>query len=703
MKTFCRGVVKAKWVIFIACLVLLVPSVIGYMGTKVNYDLITYLPSDIDTMKGEDILTDDFNMGGFSVVITEDMNTRQILALEDEIRDIDGVAKVGSVYDILGYALPIEILPDDIESKVKVDESNLMIVTFSNSTSDDITLEAVEKMRNLKYDIKVSGMSATTLDTAQIAESEVLIYVAIAVALCLIVLQLVLDNFLAPVLLLLNIGVAILFNMGTNIFLGQISYITKAIAAVLQLGVTTDFSIFLYHKFQAARESGEYESKEEAMAEAIEETMISVVGSSLTTIAGFLALCTMTLTLGTDIGLVMAKGVCFGVLCVLTLFPALILIFDKPISKLAHKPLLPQFTFAKGFIMKHWKIILAVFAIGMVPAYWGQAHTENYYNLTAGLPSYLPGVEANTELKDKFGIVQAYALIVDGNLSSRELTDMTDQLSEVKGVDAVLSGSKLTEMGISEDMLSDDIESMMNCGDYQLVLISSSYDVATDELNSQISQVKRIARKTDENAIVAGEGPLMKDMVNIADTDFKNVNIASIAIVFLLMVIVLRSISLPILLVIAIEFAIFINMGIPYYMGSQIPFVCSIVIGTIQLGATIDYAILMSTKYLEKRQAGWSAKDAVGEAVDTSVNSIFVSAMCFFAATIGVGLYSDIDMISQICLMIGRGALISMVTVILVVPSLLYAFDKVIIHSTLGFKDLNLKNKMKKLRTKEAH
>lgn len=690
MKTFCKGVTKGRWLIIAICMILIVPSVMGYLSTKTNYDLVSYLPQDVETMKGQKILSKDFRQGAFAVIITENMSPKQILEFEKEIKKVDSVNKVGSVYDVIGYEIPVEMLPNDIVKKVKKGQENLIITTFTESTSDDRTLNAIQKIRDLKNNIKVAGMSATTLDTAQIANSEVVIYVVIAVILCLIVLMFTLDSFFVPFLLLGNIGVAIIYNMGTNLFLGQISYITKAIAAVLQLGVTTDFSIFLYHKYEHWKKYRD--NKLEAMEEAIAETLISVVGSSTTTIAGFLALCTMSLTLGTDIGLVMAKGVAFGVLTVITLFPALVLVFDKLITKTAHKSIMPNLSFVKNLVVKGYKVILVLFVICMPLAYYCQAHTQSYYNLTAGLPDYLPGVQANNKLKKDFKIVSPYFIMLNSNLKASEVQEMVGKFEKLKGIDTVTSYSKLASQGFSEDMLSSNVKDMIDDGKHQMVLLSSKYDTATDELNAQIAKVNKIAKSYDKNAIVCGEGPLMKDMVNIADVDFKNVNFASTGIVFILMLLVLKSVSLPILLVLAIEFAIYINMGIPFVMGTKIPFVASIVIGTIQLGATIDYAILMSTKYLEVRKSGASKVEAVSTAVDASVNSIFVSAMCFFAATVGVGIYSKMDMISAICSMISRGALISMVTVMLIVPSLLMAFDKIIIHSSLGFKNLH-KNK----------
>ena len=684
MKTFCKAVTRGRYVIIAICLLLMIPAAIGYKNTKINYDIVSYLPSDVETMKGQDILSKEFKQGAFAVVITDNMSTKQILNLEDRIKDVKTVNKVGSVYDILGYSFPVQMLPSDIASKVQKGDKNLILVTFTNSTSDDATLKAVEKIRSLKKSIQVAGMSATTLDTAQIANSEVIMYVIIAVALCLIVLMLTLDSFFVPFLLLGNIGVAVVYNLGSNLFLGQISYITKAIAAVLQLGVTMDFSIFLYHKFEYWKT--QRDNKLEAMDEAIAETMISVIGSSTTTIAGFLALCTMKLTLGVDIGVVMAKGVAFGVLTVVTLFPALVLVFDPIITKTAHKSVVPDLSFIKRFVLKHYKIVLTVFVIGLPLSYYAQSRTQSYYNLTAGLPAYLPGVKANDVLKKDFKIVSPYFILVNSKMEATDVKKMVDQIDDLKGIDMTASIAKLSSQGITEDMMPDNIKDMVDNGKYQIILLSSKYDTATDQLNSQIAHVSKIAKSYDKHAIVAGEGPLMRDMVTIADTDFTNVNSTSIGVVFVIMLFVLKSISLPVLLVLAIEFAIFINMGIPFMMGTKIPFVASIVIGTIQLGATIDYAILMSTKYLEIRQGGGDKVQAVSTAMDASLQSIFVSALCFFAATVGVGIYSSMDMISTICSMISRGALISMIDVAFIAPSLLLVFDKVIAHTSLGFK-----------------
>ncbi len=685
MKRFGDFVCRHKWAIVIITLLLVVPSFIGMYKTKVNYDILVYLPDDIETLKGENILTNDFNMGAFSITVVDNMADKDLIKLEDKIRDIEGVNKVVSINDITGTTIPLEILPDDISNKFIHGKSKLMLITFNDSTSDDITLNAVNEIRKITSDTcKVGGMSAMVLDTKDLFNSEMALYVFIAVILCIVVLIFSLDSYLVPFLLITNIGVAILFNMGSNIFFGDICYITKAISSVLQLGVTTDFSIFLYHKYEKSKK--QYKTKEEAMSNAIHDTLVSVLGSSLTTIAGFLALCTMNLTLGKDIGLVMAKGVLFGLVCVITLFPTLLLVFDKWIEKTTHKIWLPEFSKIQDFIINHYVVIFAVFLILLVPAYIFQNKTEVYYNLDKSIPDNYGYTIASKSLKEDFNIVSQEIILVDSNLSNSKMNALVDEIKDIDGVDFIISPSMLSKYGINDDILDDDLKKIYDSGKYKIILINSKYDIATDKLNNQINKINKVVDKYDKKAIVAGEGPLMKDLVTITDEDFHNVNYTSILVIFILMLFVLKSISLPVLLVTAIEFAIFINMGIPYLTGTSIPFIASVVIGTIQLGATIDYAILMTTKYLEERKSGINKKKAVRSALDNSINSVFVSAMCFFAATIGVGLISKIDMIGSLCTLIARGAIISMVVVIFVVPSILLIFDNIITKTTLGFR-----------------
>lgn len=692
-------VCKHKTLIIIITLLLLIPSLFGYVKTKINYDILVYLPSDIETLKGEEILTEDFNMGAFAMLTLDNMSDKEVLSLKENILDIDSVTNVLSINDLTGTTIPLEMLPKELIEKVAKDNSKLMLVTFSESTSDDKTLDAVESIRTLADErVLVGGMSAMVLDTKELFNSEMLLYVVIAVIFCILVLELSLDSYIVPILLISNIGIAILFNMGSNIFLGEISYITKAIAAVLQLGVTTDFSIFLYHKYEKAKK--EIKDKNKAMASAISETLTSVFGSSLTTIAGFLALCTMNLTLGRDIGIVMAKGVLLGLICVITFFPALLLVCDKLIEKTKHKPLLPQFKKVQKFVLKHYKLIFVVFLILLIPAYLANSKTPVYYKLDSSIPDDYGYSMATKELKEKYNIVSQEMVLVSSSLEDHKINLMLDEIEDLDGIDFIISPSSLSKYGISENIIPDNLKKMYETLDYKLILISSTYEIATDELNNQIKELNNIVANYDENAIVAGEGPLMSDLVSITDTDFKNVNTTSILVIFVLMLLVLKSISLPVLLVTAIEFAIFINMGVPYFTGKAIPFIASVVIGTIQLGATIDYAILLTTKYLEERKSGKKKEEAIKVALDNSTNSIFVSGMCFFAATIGVGIVSKIDMIGSLCTLIARGAIISMIVVIMIVPSILIIFDKLITKTTLGFRKGN--DKMKKNILKKA-
>lgn len=688
MHKFGKIIVKHRKLILIIAIILLIPSILGYKATRVNYDILTYLPNTIKTVQGEDILSEDFNMGAYSIVVIDNMSTKDMLKLEDKIKDeIDNVELCASVADVVGEQIPIEMIPDNLRDKVYKDGSTLMIVTFKDAISSDETLASIEKLRNITDErCKISGMSATLLDTKKLSESEVAIYVIIAVVICLIILQLALDSFVAPILLLLNIGFAIIYNMGTNIILGEISYITKAISAVLQLGVTMDFAIFLYHSYMA--EKKENPNIEEAMAIAIGKTMTSVVGSSLTTIAGFFALCSMNLTLGKDIGIVMAKGVLFGLICVVTVLPALILTFNKSIEKTKHKEILPKFKHVSDFVIKHYKILAVVFVVILPIAYYGYSHTEVYYKLDSSLPETLPSVSANNEVIEKFKIVSPEMLLVSSDLSNSEVNKMLDEIEKVDGIDWTLSLSKFSEAGIPEEMLPDDVVNKLKNDEYQIIILNSTYEMATDELNAQIAKVNEIIAKYDDKAILAGEGPLMNDLVEVADHDFNSVNVFSIVIIFFLMFFVLKSISLPVILICIIEFAIFINMGIPYYTNVTLPFVASIVIGTIQLGATIDYAILITTKYITERKAGKTKHEAIDFAVSTSVNSIVVSGLCFFGATFGVGVYSNIEMIGSLCTLMGRGAIISVITVVLMLPAFLMIFDKLICKTTLGMKNV---------------
>lgn len=689
MEKFGQFICKHKVAILIISLLLLIPSIIGYKATRVNYDILVYLPDNIETIKGENILADDFDMGAFSVVILENMQSKDIIELEKQFREVGNVEKVVGLTDIIGTDVPLEMLPDEIKDKLYKDNTTPILVTFKDGISEDTTMETVEKLREISNEnCKISGMTATVLDTRNLSDSEVIIYVMIAVALCLIILQLALDSYLAPVLMLLNIGMAVLYNMGTNAFLGQTSYITKAISAVLQLGVTMDFAIFLYHSYKAEKEKAS--NNDEAMATAIAKTLVSVLGSSLTTIAGFLALCSMNLTLGKDIGLVMAKGVLIGVITAVTTLPAMLLVFDKWVEKTKHKEILPRFEKVKNFNLKHYKAILVAFIVILPFAVYGYTHTENYYNLSKSLPDTLNSIQANNELKDKFDMVSTELLLVDKKMPDYKLNEMLDKIESLDGIEWTLSYSKISkEVNIPKEMLPEDIRSIFESDKYQMVIINSKYEIATNELNSQIEEVNKIIKEYDDTAILAGEGPLMKDLVEISDHDFNSVNTVSIAIILVIMVFVLKSVSLPIILIAAIEFAIFINMGIPAYTGTVIPFIASIVIGTIQLGATIDYAILITTKYKTARIEGKDEHQAIDEALGTSIQSIIVSALCFFGATFGVGMYSKIEMIGSLCSLMARGAIISMVTVLTILPAFLIVFDKIICKTTANMRRLS--------------
>ena len=685
MDIFSSFVVKNKNIILILVMILIIPALIGYMSTKTNYDILVYLPNDIETLKGQEILKDDFNMGAFSISLVDNkISDSDLLKLENRIKKIDCVTNVVSVTDITGINIPIEMLPKKILSHVTSDDSKLLLITFATGTSDEETTEAIKEIENMSNDIKVGGMSAMSLDMRKLVESQMFVYVVVAVICCLIILMVSLDSYIVPFLLLGNIGISILFNMGSNILFGEISYITKAIAAVLQLGVTTDFSIFLYHKYEEAKNNNK--SNDEAMEEAINETMVSVIGSSLTTIAGFLALCSMKFGLGRDIGLVMAKGVLFGVLTVLTFFPALLLVFDRQIQKTKHKPIIPEFKFVKPIIIKGYKYIFIVFLILFLPAYLSQKNTEVYYKLDTSIPDDYNYSIVSKKLKEDYGLISQSMILIDANLDDGKINSMIDEIENLDGIDSVISINLLNKYGISNDVIPSKIKDIFETNKYKLILVNSNYEIASDELNEQITKINPIVKRYDKSAIIAGEGPLMNDLVEITAIDFRNVNYVSIGVIFIIMFFVLRSISLPILLVLSIEFAIFINMGVPYWHGTSMPFVSSIVIGTIQLGATIDYAILLTTKYLEERKNGKDKKEAISKSLTSSISSIFVSALCFFGATIAVFIVSKIDMIGSLCLLMARGAIISMLVVMFIVPSVLLMFDKLIIKTTLGFK-----------------
>ena len=678
MKKIADNICKHKTLVLIITSILFLLSLIGAYLTKINYDILVYLPSDIETVKGQNILTEDFNMGSYAFVLTDNMSSKDILQLEENIKNIEGVHEVVSIYDLVGTTIPVDMLPNEITSKLSKDNTDLIMVTLNDSTSSLTTMNAISELRKLSNGkTKVSGMSSMVLDTKELSDKEIAIYVVIAVLLCLLILELSLNSYVIPVILLANIGISIMINLGTNIIFGEISYITKALVAVLQLGVTTDFSIFLYHSYEKEKELSK--NKEEAMSKAITETFTTVLGSSLTTIAGFLVLCTMSLTLGKDLGLVMAKGVLIGVISAITLFPCLILTFDKLIEKTHHKELVLNFDKLNNFIIKHNKVILVIFILFAIPLYLANSKIEVYYKLDQSLPETLESIQGNNILKEKFNIVSPEIILMDKDIKNDDINKMIDEIKEVEGIDFVLSSSNL---GITNEMLPNKLNNIIESENYQLLLVNSTYDIATDELNNQVDVVNKIIKKYDKNSILAGEGPLMKDLVNTSDTDFNNVNYSSMICILLIMFVVLKSLSLPFLLILTIEFAIITNMSVSYFSGTVLPFVAPIVLGTIQLGATIDYAILMTTNYIKRRKDGMDKNKAMKETLSFCCNSIIVSGMCFFAATFGVGVYSKLEMVASLCTLISRGALISMFTVIVILPCVLLTFDKIIMKTT---------------------
>ena len=685
MVNFGKKVVKYRVLILIGSVLLLIPATLGYLHTRVNYDVLTYLPDDIETMQGQDILVNDFNTGAFSMFIVDGMEDKDVSALKAKIEQVDHVEKVLWYDSIADIRVPRSILPDKLYDVFNSDTGTMMAIFFDEGTSADGTMDAIAEIRSLAgKQCFLSGMSAVVTDTKNLAEKETPVYVLIAVILAVIVLAVTMNSFFVPLLFMLSIGMAIVYNLGSNYFLGEISYITKALAAVLQLGVTLDYSIFLMHSYeeQQIRYEGD---KHRAMAHAISQTFSSILGSSITTIAGFIALCFMTFTLGLDIGIVMVKGVILGVLACVTILPSMILCCDKLIEKTKHKPFLPDIGRLSDKVTKRYKIYVILFLILLFPAIYGNNHTQVYYNLDETLPKDLPSIIANEKLKEDYDMNTTHMILVDSSVPSSATRKMLKEMDQVDGVKWALGLDSMIGSNIPEDMIPDSVTEALKNEDYQLVLVNSEYKVATDKLNAQIKELNQILHTYDKGGMLIGEGPLTADLIDITDKDFKTVSAVSIGIIFLIILILFKSISLPIILVSVIEFAIFINMGIPYYMGTKLPFVASIVIGTIQLGSTVDYAILMTTRYKRERNHGAEKYDAITTAHRVSAQSIMVSALSFFAATIGVGVYSNIDMISSLCILMARGALISMVVVIFVLPSVFMVFDKVIVKTSKGF------------------
>ena len=688
MEKFGKVIVKLRIPILILSFLLLIPSAIGYFNTRVNYDILYYLPNEIETMQGQDILMDDFNKGAYAMVVVQNMDTKSTDRLIKKVENVDHVAQVISYTGIVGEDVPSEIVPSKFRKYFENDstDTTLFAIFFDNTTSSDDTMNAIIQIREqTEGQAFISGMSAVVTDTKNLSEKETPLYVLIAVVLVCIVLAIFMDSFLVPVFFMISIGMAIVYNLGSNILLGEVSYITKALAAVLQLGVTLDYSIFLWHSYKEMKEIYPDDNKE-AMAVAISNTLTSVVGSSITTVAGFIALCFMSFTLGLDLGIVMAKGVVFGVIGCVTILPSLILTFDRALEKTMHREIMPNFDKLATFIVNHSWIFVIVFVVLLGPAIYGQNHTSVYYDLSDTLPDDLACSQANKKLEENFDMNSIYMILADSSMSTDTANEMLDKLGDVDGVQFALGLDTALKSGIPQEFLPAKTVSELKGEDYQIMMIATDYKIASDEINNQISKVNDIVKSYDSKAMVVGEAPCTKDLITITDKDFKTVSAVSIVAIFVIILFVLKSISLPIILVSAIEFAIFVNMGIPYFTHTQIPFIASVVIGTIQLGATVDYAILMTTRYKKERSQGYAKKEAIQIALSTSIPSIIVSALGFFAATFGVGCIASVDMIGSLCTLMARGAIISMFVVIFILPSLFVLCDKLIINTSIGFK-----------------
>lgn len=691
MINFGKGVVKLRIPILIVSIILLFPAALGYFHTRVNYDILTYLPKEIDTMKGQDILLDEFGTGAFSMCVVEGMEDQDISKMRKNMEKVDHVKKILWYDSLADLSIPKTMLPDKVQDAfINEDkDATLMVIFFDSSMSSDETMDAIEELRSVAdKQYYISGMSAVVTDTKNLSDKEVPIYVLIAVILAVIVLSLTMDSALIPVFFLLSIGMAIIYNLGSNVFFGEISYVTQALAAVLQLGVTMDYSIFLWHSYEENQERFP-DDKKRAMAHAISNTLTSVIGSSITTVAGFVALCFMSFTLGLDLGVTMAKGVIFGVICCVTVLPSMILVFDKAIDKTRHKAIIPDLGVISGWVVKHYKAFIVTFIIVLIPALWGYTHYEVYYDLAGTLPGNLDSVIANDKLDETFAMNSTHIILCDSSLEPKEVNEMMSKIDDVDGVKATLGLDSLVGPTVPREMIPSDIKEVVMDENYQMLMISSEYKVASDEVNDQCDKIEKIMKKYDKNAMLIGEAPCTKDLITITNHDFNVVSTVSIGAIFLIIACVFKSISLPIILVAVIEFAIFINMGIPAFTGTKLPFIAGIVIGTIQLGATVDYAILMTTKYRKARYNGVEKQEAITSALGASMQSVIVSALSFFAATFGVGLYSNVDMIASLCSLMARGAIISMFVVIFILPSMFMIFDKIICKTSKGFVQKN--------------
>lgn len=693
---FGKAVVKLRHAILVIALILIIPSAIGMAKTHVNYDMLSYLPSDMESVKGQDLLMDEFHKGGFSILVLENMKTDDVTKLKKDIEKVDHVESIVNLQDVVNPSIPISMYPKVVQDNIDNKNATMLVTFYDTGISDEHTLNAVDQIRKMSNkDTYVAGMTSMVLDLKNIAETEEIKYVAVAVALSLLVMMLLLDSYVAPFLFLLSIGLAILYNMGSNIMFGEISYITKAIAAVLQLGVTMDYSIFLWHSYMEKLDDG-IEPKP-AMAEAINATLISVTGSSVTTIAGFLALCFMTYKMGMDLGLVMAKGVVFGVVCSVTVLPVLILFFTRTLQKTRHKTLIPSADRLSHKLTSRYGIYILCFGLLLAPALYGYAHTNTSYDLTKMVvgdgkdidKEMVPFYTANKKLSKDFGINTSYIIIADANMSAKDGRSMSEEIKDVKGVKSVLGVDGMLGSAIPRNMLPDELNNSMRSDKHQMILVNSKYRISTDAVNRQVTQVNSIVHKYDKNGSVIGEAPSTKDLIQLTSKDFQVVNWISIGLVFLIIFFVLRSISLPFILILVIELAIYINMGICGFTGVELPFLVPVCVTTIQLGSTVDYAILMSTRYKTERMGGLSKRESIDIAVRTSLPSIMTSALGFFASTFGVSKYSNVYLISTMCSLMARGAIISMITVIFLLPSMLMAFDRIICKTTRGMKGLN--------------
>ena len=679
-----KWIAKHKVLIVLISMILLIPSVIGMAATRVNYDILSYLPDSLETVEGQDIMVDEFGMGAFSMVVVEDMDLKDVAALKEKFQDVEHVKDVLWYDSVADLSIPVSMIPDKFKDAFFNGDATMMIALFDNTTSSDAAMEAVTDMRKIANEqCFISGMSGVVTDIKNIALEEMPIYVVIAAGLSLLVLLLAMDSLVVPILFLLSVGLAVLYNLGSNIFLGQVCYITKSLTAVLQLGVTMDYSIFLLNSFEAYKKK--YDEKERAIAHAIADTFKSVAGSSVTTIAGFLALCVMTFALGRDMGIVMAKGVVIGVVCCVTVLPAMILVFDKAIEKTKHKALLPNMDKASGFITKHYKVWLIVFLVLLYPAIYGNNHTQIYYNIDKSLPATLASNVANDKLKEDFDMSTMHMILLRNGLDSKQKTQMLDKIDEIDGVKWSLGMNSLIGPSFPESMIPSNIREMLESDNYEVQFVCSEYSSATDECNAQLASIQEIVKEYSPDSMVIGEAPLMKDLQDTTDVDLQRVNILSMAAIFVIILFVFKSISLPFVLLAVIEFAIYVNMAIPYYQGVTLPFVASIVIGAIQLGATVDYAILMTSNYQKQRHLGKTKKESISIAHKFSMKSIIVSGCSFFAATFGVALYSQVDMIGSICTLLARGAVISTVVVLLVLPAMFMVFDPIIVRTSKGF------------------